>query len=55
MTKGYKIALKNAEDYTKIAKKKLSNLKKEKLLKYYKVIAIAKVFKIAALKKKMLD
>jgi len=55
MTKGYKIALKNAEDYAKIAKKKLFNLKKEKLLKHYKVIAVAKVFGIATLKKEKLD
>jgi hypothetical protein len=31
MTKGHKIALKNAKDRAKIAEKKLFNLKKEKL------------------------
>jgi hypothetical protein len=55
MIKGHKIALKNAKDYIKIIKKKLFNLKKEKSLKHYKVIAAARVFKIAMLEKEMLD
>ena len=55
MTKGHKIALKNTKDCIEITKKKLFNLKKEKLLEYYKVIAAARVFKIAALEKEILD
>jgi hypothetical protein len=53
--KEYKIALKNAEDRAKIAKKKLFNLKNKKLLKHYKIIAATRVFKIAALKKEKLN
>jgi hypothetical protein len=53
--KGYKIVLKNAEDCIEIAEKKLSNLKKEKLLEYYRVIAAAREFGIAVLEKEMLD
>ena len=55
MTKGHKIALKNAEYRAEIAEKKLSNLKNKKLLEHHGVIAAAGVFGIAALEKEMPD
>jgi predicted RNase H-like nuclease (RuvC/YqgF family) len=55
MMKEYKIALKNAKDRVKIVKKKLSNLKNEKLLEHYGMIVAVKVFGMVALEKEKLD